>query len=174
LTYNRGLTTTIKAFDIPGNVSGDDLTLTGTPTFEYPEVGHDKNVSLPDAALGGADASNYTLTLPVAGATATISKADTTTLVTLKDNVTITINVNGVETFNPTGNVTISVSTDNGTTIPWALITDSPKTLSDGTINASYTTPGPGTYYFKVEYEGDINYKPSAGYANKTIGEGPT
>jgi len=166
-TYDGTVITNMTGYDITGVLGGDELTLTGTPTFDDPDVGFDKNVQLVGAALGGADVANYTLALPVDNTTANITKAETTTLVALTDNgsfCTIDVSVNGVDSPYPTGSVTVVVSNDNET---WITIPDYIQILSNGEASMTYSYTGSGTFYFKVDYVCDNNnYLPSTGYSH--------
>lgn len=57
-----------------GIIEGDDVTLSYTlASFEDPEVGADKPVTVTDIVLGGADAMNYSLSSTTANTTASIS-----------------------------------------------------------------------------------------------------
>jgi hypothetical protein len=60
---------------LAGVVSPDVVTLSdGTATFDDPNVGTGKTVTGTGFTLAGADASNYTLNLPVAGSKAAITQ----------------------------------------------------------------------------------------------------
>ena len=74
-----GLTANNKAFDgstaatlsgtatLVGVVSGDNVSLAGTPTatFDTPNIGNNKTVTVTGFSLAGSAAGNYTLTLPL-------------------------------------------------------------------------------------------------------------
>ena len=75
---------------LEGKVSGEDVSLTGTPTgtFATPSAGADKAVAVGGLSLSGAARANYTLTLP--SLTGTITKANQTLTIvsTLKRSAT--------------------------------------------------------------------------------------
>ncbi|MCS6902641.1 MAG: YDG domain-containing protein, partial [Polyangiaceae bacterium] len=74
-----GLTANNKVYDcstaatlsgsatLTGVVAGDDVTLSGTPSgaFADKNVGSNKSVAVTGLSISGADAGNYTLTLPI-------------------------------------------------------------------------------------------------------------
>jgi len=84
VTVSSGITASDKTYDgntsaalnisgavFDGIVDGDSLTVSGTGTFDNPDVGTGKTVTISDLILGGASAGNYSL--------ATSGNQDTTT-----------------------------------------------------------------------------------------------
>ena len=95
------LNTASATFD--GMLAGDELTVSGTGTFEDAAVGTDKDVAITGLTLGGADANNYSIAAgSQSAATGTITKrAIKVSGITAEDklydgNTNVTLNLGGI------------------------------------------------------------------------------
>ncbi len=76
--YDGTVATTLSGGVLSGKVSGDDVTLvSGTGSFANKNVGSGKPITLTGYSLSGADAVNYTLSLPSLNASITAIKLTT-------------------------------------------------------------------------------------------------
>jgi len=74
---------TVLTRSVVGAITGDDVVLSGgTASFDTPDVGANKTVTLTGATLSGADAGNYTLSAAPIQTTADITAATATVTIT--------------------------------------------------------------------------------------------
>src|SRR5262249_19560426 len=83
--YDKTTSATLTGCTLTGVISGDVVTCSGTATFATASVGVGKTVTASGLALGGADATNYTLSSTTATTTASITALSVTATVTAAD-----------------------------------------------------------------------------------------
>ena len=123
--YNGNTAASIASQSLAGEVSGDDVDLTGTPSFATKTVGDGKTVTLGSPSLAGADKDNYILDSVETTTTANITAKSLTGSFTAANKV-----------FDGTTAATITGQSLSGQ------VTGDVVTLTGGT--ASFADPNPG------------------------------
>jgi hypothetical protein len=126
---------------LTGIINDDDVSFSGTGTFDTADAGEDKAVTS-TSSLTGDDAGNYTLTQPV-GLTGTITKADQE----------ITFNAIATQSLSA-GSLELSASSNSGLTITYESSNTAVATVSGSTA----TFVGTGTTTITASQAGDDNY----------------
>ncbi|MEB2785908.1 YDG domain-containing protein, partial [Algoriphagus persicinus] len=148
--YDGNTSAVVLTRFLNGVIAPDAVTLTGgTATFSDANAALGKTVTLTGASLSGADAGNYNLT-SVGTTTANISKAPSTTVVTIEP---------GSFTYTGSAITPASVSVTGAGGLSLTPDADYANNVNAGPATASYS------------YAGDANHEPSIDSEDFTIGK---
>jgi hypothetical protein len=156
-TYDGTTAATITG-TLSGVILGDTVTLNGTGTFASSDAGTGISVTS-TSALGGADASNYSLSQPT-GLTGDITKA----------NQTITFGALASKTMADTA-FTLSATASSGLTVTYASSNSGVATVAGNTV----TIVGAGSTTITASQAGGSNYNAATNVTQTlTVTTGPT
>ncbi|MEN9323469.1 MAG: hypothetical protein RL699_1249 [Bacteroidota bacterium] len=144
--YNGNTVATITGATLNGIVSPDVVTVNGGGTFADANVANGINVSTA-LTLGGADASNYSLTQPT-GLTANITIA----------NQTITALTSPITKILSDAPYSVATTATSGLTVTYATSNASVATVA---ANGTVTIQGVGTATITASQAGNGNYNPA-------------
>ncbi|MCW4470277.1 YDG domain-containing protein [Flavobacterium sp. MFBS3-15] len=144
--------------ELTGVVTGEDVSLGGTPTATFDNIGPGGNipVTVLGYAITGADVANYTLTQPT-GLFANI-------LETGLDNQTITFDALNPFTYGD-ASFTLGATASSGLTVTYTSSDENVATVSGNTV----TITGAGTVTITALQDGDSNYNPAPAVPQELI-----